>query len=61
MIEFACTCDDLPSHSHIFKPVREWVIALGKETYTGRMEDSGEIRIWVNWKDVARELMRSGT
>lgn len=55
MIEIACRCDDLPSHSHIFEPVTQWV--EGVRVYTGSMEDTGEVRIWVNWKDLARELM----
>jgi hypothetical protein len=55
MIDIACTCEDLPAHSHIYQQV------VPKQDYRGRVfvpEDTGEIRIWVDWKAVARELAR---
>jgi hypothetical protein len=48
-MELACTCDDLPAHSHVYRPVRE-----GK-----RIEmvlDPFDVRIWVDWRAAAREF-----
>lgn len=59
VVEIACQCDDLPSHSHVFKPYT----FVDPETgvYHAEMLDTGDVRIWVDWKSVAREQMRSGT
>lgn len=50
VVEIACTCEDLPAHSH----VGQWVGGSGQRRY----EDTGEVRIWVDWKALARELCR---
>lgn len=48
-VEIACTCDGLPAHSHRY----ELVMQAGKIL---EKRDTGEIRIWVDWKAVAHEL-----
>lgn len=52
VVEFACTCGDLPAHSH----VGAWVMQEdGLDRY---VVDPYDVRIWVDWKDVAREAIR---
>lgn len=52
VVEMACTCDDLPPHSHISRPVMR---DLGRGAHWVP-EDTGDVRIWVDWKEVARAL-----
>lgn len=53
VVEIACTCDDLPSHSHVF---RHQVIEDRVGNKFVQPVDTGEVRIWVDWKEVARAL-----
>lgn len=51
MIEVACTCDGLPAHSHVYRPV----VARG-----GRLHmviDPYDVRVWVDWRAVARDAV----
>ena len=56
-VELACHCDDLPAHSHVYG----WAPELDEERqlHTMTRVDTGEARIWVDWKQVARELALS--
>jgi hypothetical protein len=55
VVEMACTCDDLPPHSHVFR--HDMILdRTGNRCAVPR--DTGEVRIWVDWKEVARELAR---
>lgn len=48
-VEIACTSDELPPHSHVYEfdlPPGEWM----------QRRDTGEVRIWVDWKAVAHAL-----
>lgn len=47
MEEIACTCDGLPPHSHIYRRVQ-----YGKRIVMD--VDPYDVRIWVDWKAVAR-------
>lgn len=51
-VEFACTCDDLPSHSHVFRHEARLVDGVRVAVPV----DTGDVRIWVDWKAVARDL-----
>lgn len=61
VVEMACQCDDLPSHSHI----ASWVPVEAKPGQPPGMRaqyfDTGEVRIWVDWKAVARALLTGET
>lgn len=46
-MELACTCGDLPAHSHVYAPKQ-----VGKRIIM--TEDPFDVRIWVDWKAVAR-------
>lgn len=52
-VEMACYCGDLPAHSHVYEH-----LPYEDERGVGHMASvpSGEVRIWVDWKQVAREL-----
>jgi hypothetical protein len=52
-VEVACCCDELPAHSHVF---RHDVVEDRHGNRCARPVDTGEVRIWVDWKAVAREL-----
>lgn len=52
-IEISCTCDGLPAHSHVFR--HDVVVGLNGQR-RAQPVDTGEIRISVDWKAVAREL-----
>lgn len=55
MIEIACTCDDgagLP-HSHVLEPKRVPNPTMPAVRMT-TMADTGWVRLWVDWKAVAR-------
>jgi hypothetical protein len=51
-------CDGLPSHSHIFTHVFLTDVKT-RHSYTQVEMDPFDVRIWVDWKTVAREQMRS--
>lgn len=51
-VEVACTCDDLPAHSHVYRTVNVAGLTVQREP------DPYDVRIWVDWKAVAKELMR---
>lgn len=53
VVEVACTCDDLPPHSHVYERAR---VAGPGGLPTLQMVPTDEVRIWVDWKAVAREL-----
>lgn len=72
MIEYACTCDDLPPHSHIGEQIvlQHWdgrrtsvPAASLAGTWSGDWAEveriPPSIRIWVDWKAVARSLSLS--
>lgn len=60
VVEIACQCGDLPAHSHIYTHV--WVSNVEtRHTHTLVEMEPFDVRIWVDWKTVAREQMRSGT
>lgn len=52
MIEVACTCEGLPAHSHL--PTR-WDTVDG--TYQAIFDDPFYVRIWVDWRAVAKSYM----
>jgi len=69
MMEIACTCGGLPAHSHIFaqeirdEPVAYTVASNGTTMPSATCKrvvpyDTGEVRIWVDWKALARELSK---
>lgn len=49
-VEIACTCDGLPAHSHIyrFQPTPDGIAP--------QRVDTGEVRVWVDWRAVAHAL-----
>lgn len=52
-MEIACTCDDLPAHSHVY-------IAKKEEKRLVMAEDPFDVRIWVDWRSVARSYALIG-
>jgi hypothetical protein len=58
VVEIACTCDGLPSHSHLFTHTFLSDVAT-RHSYTQVEMEPFDVRIWVDWKTVAREQMRS--
>lgn len=54
MIEVACTCGDLPAHSHV---PTHWATVDG--VYRAVYDDPWYVRVWVDWKAYARALVRS--
>lgn len=46
-VEMACYCDDLPAHSHVYNTVID-----GRRIMY--VPDEFDVRIWVNWKELAR-------
>lgn len=49
VIEIACTCDDLPAHSHVYQPKQD-----GKRLTM--VPEPFDVRVWVDWRAVARAL-----
>lgn len=58
-VEIACTCEGLPPHTHIMENI---IIQTGPQSWDATTyRDSGEVRIWVNWKAVAHALATGAT
>ncbi len=55
MVEYACTCEAGfgVNHSHLY----EW--HLQEMPRIAERKDTGWIRIWIDWKAVARQLSRA--
>lgn len=52
-VELACTCDDLPAHSHVYRPQQDGqLVKMVLEEF--------DVRIWVDWRDVARSFITQG-
>lgn len=52
MIEVACQCEGLPAHSHL--PTRHAVV---DGVYQGVYDDPFYVRVWVDWREYARQVM----
>lgn len=56
-VEIACTCEGLPAHSHTGK----WLFAEKDPTQVRvpavKWVPDGGIRLWIDWKAVAHDLM----
>lgn len=49
MMEIACTCDDLPAHSHVYQAQKD-----EDNRRINMVLDHFDVRIWVDWRAVAR-------
>lgn len=58
-VEIACTCDDLPAHSHVYRLGVDVDPMYPDTTVVKYIQDEFDIRIWVDWKAVARDLMNT--
>lgn len=52
VVTVACGCDDLPPHTHIYRTVID-----EKTQYIDTVVDEFDVRIWIDWKAIARELI----
>lgn len=53
VVEIACTCDGLPAHSHVWRSGTDDAGVPNGE----RLMDEYDVHIWVDWKEIAKELM----
>lgn len=54
VVAIACQCDDLPAHSHAYKPILiDGVMRM--------VEDPYDVIIWVDWKAIARSWTKTNT
>lgn len=61
MEEIACTCDGLPAHSHVYRVGLDPDLTNPSQSVITHVQDPYDIRIWVDWKEVARCFSQSSS
>lgn len=57
-VEIACECDGLPAHSHVYTTVSDPNgPSIDGYRLRRRVADPFDVRIWIDWKALARELV----